>query len=94
MNLRRRFIMLIIGVLVIPVLVIGLSFMLLNNYMSIKSPRTTTQKFSRSIENLESIEHFSEISDNLEESYFAILLEVPEIIASTDNEKLGRAFCR
>ena len=86
MTLRIRFTLLIIGVLVIPVLVLGLSFMLLNNYMSIEDPRTAVKEFSLLIEGLESIDQFSEISRNLDESYFGILVETPEVISFSDKD--------
>ena len=85
MNLRTRFILLIIGVLIIPLLVMGLSVFFFYNLMLNEDPETTVKEYIESIERFDTIEQFTEMSKNLGEKYFFLISEVPEIIVLTAN---------
>lgn len=86
MNLRMRFTLLIVGAILIPVLVMGISFTIFNNYMYPSDPRDIVREFNQTLEGIESVEQFNEQILNLENSYFSLIVETPELIASNSQD--------
>lgn len=86
MTLRNRFIILILGSIFIPFVVMALLFWLLNGYMSATDPAWVAQNFQARIEQMSSPEDFSQLTEDLDDPYFAMMVEAPELIASSREE--------
>ncbi len=84
MNLRLRFLLLVVGVIFIPILVLGLSYFIFRSYMISSNPRDVIREFNDTMIEVESIDEFSILAENLEDSYFGLLVETPNLIVSTN----------
>jgi len=82
MNLRVRFILLITGVILIPLLVMGISFSIFNKYVYPSNPQDIVRDFNQSLKELESADQAVVLIDNLEDAYFGLIVENPEQIES------------
>lgn len=88
MNLKTRFTLLIFGAIIIPMLVMGTAFWIFNNYMSVTDPVWVARNFQDRLENMSSSDDFPELLEEMGDSYFAIMVEKPELISSTDPEDI------
>jgi signal transduction histidine kinase len=86
MTLRNRFIILILGSIFFPFILISLLFWLFNEYLSVTDPAWVAQNFHSRIEKMSSPEDFSQLTEGLDDSYFAMMVERPELIASSREE--------
>jgi len=86
MNLRLRFFLLVVGVIFIPILVLGLSYFIFRSYLISSDPRDIAREFNSTMNEIESIEEFRTIAENLDESYFGLMVETPELIVSTNED--------
>jgi signal transduction histidine kinase len=91
MNLRKRFILLIAGVFIIPVLVMGTSFALFNKFMYPSDPQDIARDFTNSLEEAESDEQITELIESLEDAYFGVIMKTSGIIATDMEEKKTRS---
>ena len=92
MNLRKRFFLLVIGVIFIPILVLGVSYFIFRSYIVSTDPREIITEFNDSVEQIESIDEFRNLADNLEESYFGLMVETPDMIVSTNEDLIGDGY--
>jgi len=83
-NLKTRFTMLIVGVIVIPLIVMGLSFAILNNYMSVSDPGHVAAQFNYRLDEVKVADDLKSLSEDFGNSYFALMVEEPELLASSD----------
>jgi len=86
MTLRNRFIILILGSIFIPFILISLLFWFLNGFISGTDPAWVVQNFHSKIEQMSSPEDFPQLTKGLDDSYFAMMVERPELIASSSDE--------
>lgn len=84
MNLRTRFTILIGGSILIPMLVMMIAFWFFNNYMSVTDPVWAAKNFHDRMAEMDSEEDYSELSSMVEEPYFVMMVEEPDVISSSD----------
>lgn len=91
MNLRTRFVILIAGTIIIPILVMGISFTIFSKFIYPSDPQDIAKDFNRSLKDINSEEQISELIENLEDAYFGMVIKNPEVIASDipDDETIG-----
>ncbi len=84
MNLRTRFIILIFGSILVPMLIMASIFQFVNNSLSLSDPLRAVQYNSSQLESIQSMEELNELSENMEKPYFMIVSEGKVIISSSD----------
>ncbi len=74
MRLKYQFIILILGIILIPLIVMGISFSIFNKFQYTSDPRVVSQKFFSKIDNIKSLDELESITEDLEEFYIPIIL--------------------
>jgi signal transduction histidine kinase len=83
MTLRNRFIILILGAILIPLGVMVSLLLSLSGYLWATDPAWVTLNFHSKMETMEKADDFSQLTEGLNENYFAMMVEEPELIATS-----------
>lgn len=86
MNLRTRFTILILGSIFIPSMIMGLIFWFLSSYMSLSDPAWEAKRFQDQLEQIDTFDEFSAVTEDLNEHFFAIMMDRPELFSSNESE--------
>jgi len=79
MNLRLQFIVLILSVIFMPIIIMGISFMLFNMIIYPSDPKVVADDFFARVEDMNSGDEIVELSNSLEDSYFTIIVDSSDI---------------
>ena len=82
MNLRMQFIVLVLGVILVPFLTMGISFTVFDKIMYPSNPRLIAEDFFSRVEKADSADQIEELFTTLEDSYFAIMIPPSESVSS------------
>lgn len=83
MTLRTKFILLIAGAIIIPLISMMGALILYKNYMNLADPVSVRKELDESYQKIKTVEDLSLILDNFNNSYFSMMIEEPERIKSS-----------